>query len=193
VLGPISPVASIPVFEHTLDAKRAEKAAHDPATCSLCQAGGHERAAARQASDQLNLSDEARRKVAELAKTDREVRAHEQAHLAAAGAHATSGASYSYVTGPDGQRYAVAGEVSIDSSPVPGDPEATIRKAQTIIAAAHAPADPSFQDRAVAAVAAQMMAKAQAELSRRSQQSAAHAGFLPPPEFGPGTFLDLLA
>lgn len=109
--------------------------------------------------------------IAQLAKTDREVRAHEQAHLAASGGHATSGASYQYTTGPDGKRYAVAGEVGIDTSTVPGNPEATIRKAQIIQAAASAPSDPSGQDRAVAAQAAQMEAKARLELARQDHDT----------------------
>ncbi len=110
-----------------------------------------------------------------LAKTDREVKAHEQAHLSAAGAYASSGPSYSYVTGPDGKRYAVSGEVRIDTSAVPGDPRATIRKAQAIIAAANAPAEPSGQDRAVAAQAAQMQAKARVELAYSRPADAAPA------------------
>ncbi|MCC6587286.1 MAG: hypothetical protein IT168_11390 [Bryobacterales bacterium] len=102
-----------------------------------------------------------------LKKIDRDVHAHEQAHLAAAGAYATGGASFQYTTGPDGQRYAVAGEVPIDTSPVPGDPEATIRKARVIQAAASAPADPSSQDRAVAAAAAQMESRAQMDILKK--------------------------
>lgn len=111
--------------------------------------------------------------IAALAKTDREVRAHEQAHLTASGGHATSGPSYQYATGPDGKRYAVSGEVSIDTSSVPGNPEATIRKAQIIQAAANAPSEPSGQDRAVAAQAARMEAKARQELARGTAETEA--------------------
>ena len=112
------------------------------------------------------LTEEELEVVRELSARDREVRAHEQAHLAAAGPYATGGPSYSYQTGPDGQRYAVGGEVGIDTSPVPGNPEATLSKARTILAAANAPAEPSAQDRAAAAAASSMMAQAQAELTR---------------------------
>ncbi len=62
----------------------------------------------------------------ELKARDAEVKTHEAAHLAAAGGFATSGASYTYQTGPDGQKYAIGGEVSIDVGAVSGDPEATI-------------------------------------------------------------------
>lgn len=100
-----------------------------------------------------------------LAARDREVRAHEQAHAAVAGQYAGS-PSYTYQRGPDGVSYAVGGEVSIDTSPIPGDPEATIRKAQQLQRAASAPADPSGQDRQVAAQAAQLEQRARAELQQ---------------------------
>ncbi len=103
------------------------------------------------------------KQIEELAARDREVRAHEQAHAAVAGQHAGS-PTYTFVRGPDGVSYAVGGEVSIDTSPIPGDPEATIRKAQQISRAANAPADPSGQDRQVAAQAAQMEQQARIEL-----------------------------
>ncbi len=70
--------------------------------------------------------------------------------------------------GPDGLNYAVGGEVAIDTSPVSGDPEATLRKAQIIRAAASAPAEPSPQDRRVAAQAASREAAAQAELAAKN-------------------------
>lgn len=111
--------------------------------------------------------EEAEREVIhELAARDREVRAHEQAHAAVGGQHAGSPV-YQYQRGPDGVSYAVAGEVAISTSPVPGDPEATIRKAQQIARAAMAPADPSPQDRRVAAEASRLEAQARVELQQR--------------------------
>lgn len=104
------------------------------------------------------------RQVETLKARDREVRAHEQAHLSAAGGIAISGAQFQYTSGPDGKRYATGGEVSIDTSTVPGDPQATLRKAETIRRAALAPAHPSSQDYKVAAKAAAMANKASAEL-----------------------------
>lgn len=111
------------------------------------------------------LSPEERRMVETLKQIDTEVRNHEMAHVTAGGAHITSGASFSYKTGPDGKKYAVAGEVSIDTSPVPGDPEATMRKMRQIRQAALAPADPSAQDQRVAANAAAQSLKALSELN----------------------------
>ena len=111
------------------------------------------------------LTPEQQAQVAKLKAEDRKVRAHEQAHLAAAGGIATSGANYTYQRGPDGVNYAVAGEVSIDTSPGK-TPEETLSKANNIRSAALAPADPSGQDRAVAAAASQMAAQARQELNQ---------------------------
>jgi len=100
--------------------------------------------------------------VNELRARDAEVRSHEAAHMAAGGG-LTGGMSLSYQVGPDGKRYAVGGEVSIDASPG-STPEETVLKAQRIRAAALAPAEPSAQDRAVAARAGQMESNARAKL-----------------------------
>ena len=121
------------------------------------------------------------RELADLKARDQQVRAHEAAHLAAAGGLARGGASYTYQRGPDGGVYAVGGEVSIDTSPVPGNPAATLAKAQQIQAAAMAPADPSSQDRSVAAAASAMAARAQRDLQQVQSRKA------------PGRSLDVVA
>lgn len=121
------------------------------------------------------LSAEQQRIVDKLAQRDKEVRAHEQAHLSAAGGLATSGASYTYETGPDGRRYAVGGEVSIDVSPG-RNPEDTLARAQQIQAAALAPAEPSGADRQIAAQAARMAATARIELARQDSGGATVGG-----------------
>lgn len=110
------------------------------------------------------LTEEEQKQVDELKARDMEVKSHEQAHIAAGGSYVRGAASYDYQTGPDGKKYAVGGEVSIDTSAVEGDPQATINKAQVVIKAAMAPAEPSGQDRAVASQARQMMASARKEL-----------------------------
>lgn len=114
-----------------------------------------------------SLSDEEKREVVALKKSDQKVHAHEQAHRAAGGNLITGGPYYKYETGPDGNRYAVSGEVTIDTSEVDGDPKATVIKAGRIRRAALAPADPSAQDRTVAAEAATMAFKAQMELLKQ--------------------------
>ncbi|MAY75499.1 MAG: hypothetical protein CMJ31_12455 [Phycisphaerae bacterium] len=111
------------------------------------------------------LTPEQEREVEQLKQRDREVRAHEQAHLAAAGGLALSGAVYQYRRGPDGNQYAVGGSVAIDVSKG-ATPEETIRKAAQAKAAALAPADPSSADLRVAAKADRLAAEARAELAR---------------------------
>ncbi|TVO75960.1 putative metalloprotease CJM1_0395 family protein [Sedimenticola selenatireducens] len=108
------------------------------------------------------------RELRSLQARDREVRAHEQAHLSVAGRYATSGTNLDYQRGPDGQLYAVGGDVKIDTSVIPGDPKATELKAETIRRAALAPANPSAQDRKVASQASSMAAEARAELFEQS-------------------------
>lgn len=105
------------------------------------------------APEPLQASREKQRVLQALQTRDREVRAHEAAHLSAAVNLATGGASFSYQTGPDGRQYAVGGEVSIDTSPG-SSPDETIRKAQAIRRAATAPAQPSSQDQQVISRAA---------------------------------------
>lgn len=117
------------------------------------------------------LSESDIKVVNELKQRDVEVRAHEAAHLAAAGSIAVSGASFEFQQGPDGSQYAIGGEVSIDTSPVSGDPAATLRKADTIRRAALAPAQPSGADMQVAAAATAMAAQAQVELMQKIQAS----------------------
>jgi len=120
-----------------------------------------------------NQRTEEQAETAKLRKRDQEVRTHEQAHIAAAGGLAKGGATFSFQRGPDGKQYAVGGEVNIDTSPVSGNPEATIQKAKQIRAAALAPADPSAQDRAVAASATALEAQAQQELQKEEQEEGA--------------------
>ncbi len=116
------------------------------------------------AENNAELSNEEQQKVEELKQRDQEVKAHEQAHIAAGGSYVQGGAQLTYEKGPDGQRYAVGGEVSISTSKA-RTPEETITKAQVIRRAALAPADPSPQDRRVAAQASAMETTARQELS----------------------------
>lgn len=121
------------------------------------------------------LSPEEEKQVDELSARDREVRQHEQAHLAAAGPYARGGPTYSYQSGPDGKQYAIGGQVNIDTSPIEGDPEATAQKARVVRAAALAPAEPSGQDLSVAASATKLEQDALAEI-RQSSTTASQSG-----------------
>ncbi len=110
------------------------------------------------------VTDEDRREAAKMRARDGEVRAHERAHKAAGGAYAGA-VSLTYARGPDGKRYAVAGEVPIDAAPVDGDPRATIAKLTQVKRAALAPASPSGPDRAIAASATAAILEAQSQLA----------------------------
>lgn len=113
------------------------------------------------------LTPEEKKQVEELKKQDASVRRHEQAHVMAGGRYIKSRAQFQYELGPDGKLYAVSGEVQIDTSEVPDDPEATIQKAQTVRRAALAPTDPSPQDRRVASEANRMEFEARMELTQQ--------------------------
>jgi len=119
---------------------------------------------AQLAEAEAELQRVTQQEISELSARDREVRTHEQAHKAVGGQYAGA-VQYEYDRGPDGRLYAIGGEVGIDTAPVPGDPQATIEKMEQVRRAALAPAEPSGQDLAVAAQAAQAVAQARAELA----------------------------
>ncbi len=160
-------------------------------------AHGAERHQVRIARPKRELSvrpDGADKVVQQLQARDREVRAHEAAHQSAGGS-VTGGAKFTFVVGPDGRRYAVGGEVSVDASAVPGNPDATIQKMQTVIRAALAPAKPSSQDQAVAATARATAASAQQQLSAEHAEERRddHEGTNISKSDIVGTVLDVLA
>jgi hypothetical protein len=120
------------------------------------------------ASGSLNpVTEEDQQKIEKLKERDRKVRAHEAAHMAAGSGITQGGPSYSYTTGPDGHRYAVSGNVQIDTSTVPNNPEATLMKMEQVQRAALAPPDPSGQDHRVAAEAATQATEARRELTKK--------------------------
>ena len=122
-------------------------------------------------TEEGELSPEEMRQVQQLKERDRQVRAHEQAHIAVGGDLIRGGASYTYQTGPDKQRYAIGGEVSIDVSPA-RTAEATVLKAQHIQETALAPADPSPQDQRVAATGRSMEINARNEVAAEKSEQA---------------------
>lgn len=137
-----------------------------------------DRSPEREASSENARSTQQQRQeqleIAKLSRRDREVRTHEQAHAAVGGQYAGP-PTYRFERGPDGQRYAVSGEVGIDTSPVPNDPEATLRKMEIVLRAALAPVEPSAQDLRVAALAQAQAAQARAELAELRREEAASA------------------
>lgn len=150
------------------DARAGQSSGNQQAISSAESEG---KAAAKQDVEAKQLaSDQA--EIQQLSARDREVRAHEQAHKSVGGQYAGA-MSFTFVRGPDGVAYAVGGEVSISTSAISGDLEATIQKMQTIQRAALAPAEPSPQDRRVAAEAVQQMVQARADLAamKREEQT----------------------
>ena len=125
---------------------------------------------AAQDSEQ-ELSSEELKEVEILKQRDVEVKQHEQAHKAAAGQYARGGASFEYQVGPDGKRYAVGGEVQIDVGEG-RTPEETIQKTHIVRQAALAPANPSAQDRRVAAQASSMEQTARKEIATNRLEEA---------------------
>lgn len=128
----------------------------------------------KQVADKLSnkrLVNESDESLSKLKTRDRQVRAHEAAHRQAGGRFIRGRAGFKTEKGSDGKEYAVAGDVKIDSSGIPGDSKATLAKAQLIERAALAPADPSTQDRVVAAKAARMAAIARADISKQRAEN----------------------
>ena len=122
-------------------------------------------------SDSQSRQQQAQQKEIEALKArDQEVRTHEQAHQGAGGQYASS-PSFTMSKGPDGKDYATGGAVQIDITPVAGDPAATIQKMQQVRSAALAPAEPSGQDRSVAAKASQLEAQARSEQASKAASS----------------------
>lgn len=140
----------------------------NPCICNHVQNGQKSLNGAK--DNKTDLTDDEKRQVEKLEEIDRKVRAHEQAHMAAGAGLVRGGASFEYQVGPDGRQYAVGGEVSIDTSEVPDNPAATIKKMQQVKRAALAPAEPSGQDVQVAAQAGAKMAKAQQQLAKQNSE-----------------------
>ncbi len=152
--------------EQARGAQAAGESARAQASGEVEQANGTQ---AEEETNEQGLTEDEQREVQELRERDREVRAHEQAHLAAAGQYARGGIQYTFERGPDNRNYAVGGQVSVDTSEVPGDPEATLQKAETLRRAALAPANPSSQDRSVAAEMTRMAAEARQEVAAEAR------------------------
>ncbi len=142
------------------------------------------------------LSSQELQQIQQLKARDQLVRAHESAHIAAGSGIVHGGANYSFQRGPNGVQYAVGGEVKIDTSKVEGDPQATLKKAEKIRAAALAPVQPSSQDHSVAAKAVQMAIEARAEITQQQNNDTASnqgANSVSSSEQSTGNFFDLTA
>jgi len=177
IASSVSPDVSADITRSTQPPVSAPQALADEQSASAREEAdkSSEQNAERRAAGRESASPREERleqlEIAKLSQRDQEVRAHEQAHAAVGGPY-TGAPSYTYTRGPDGKRYAVAGEVSIDSGPVPNDPEATLRKMEVVLRAALAPAEPSAQDLRVAAQAQVQMSQARVELAQMRREEA---------------------
>lgn len=160
-----SQIPNTPNSDSPADAKRQDRTSRASASDAL-RSEKQSLAQAREAQQLL----EDQRKISELSARDREVRAHEQAHAAVGGTYAGA-PKYQTERGPDGVSYAVGGEVPIDLGRA-ATPQETILKAQIVRRAALAPAEPSPQDRKVAAQATQMESQARTELRAEQAEAA---------------------
>jgi hypothetical protein len=113
----------------------------------------------------------------ELELMNSNVKNHEQSHLNALGPYASSMPLYSSIKGPDGTSYATGASIKVDLSSVPGDPEATLRKAHAIFNAAQAPHSPSSADQNTASLALQLGSLAKKELDLENSGISQETGF----------------
>jgi hypothetical protein len=147
----------------------ARQAAIEEFQASQARRGGNpeEKAPTPDPDDEIRVARQ-QEAVRQMQQLDHEVRATQQVHAAAAGGLGSM-PTFTYRVGPDGRLYAVSGEVRIDTTAVPGDPEATLRKARQIEELAFSPGDSSPEDRRAAAVAATLAARARQELARQQE------------------------
>jgi hypothetical protein len=132
---------------------------------------GKDESAGKEAADEKSQQNSQQSEIDQLKQRDEEVRTHEQAHVSAGGQYASS-PQYQYTQGPDGQRYVIDGEVSIDIS-TESTAAKTLRKMEQVRAAALAPTEPSPQDLQVANEAAKLAFEARQQLSEESLTAAA--------------------
>ena len=103
----------------------------------------------------------------QLQTLDSIVKGHENSHMKALGPYASGIPVYDTIAGPDGKSYAGGGHIKVDLSPIPGNPEATLQKANTILFASMAPGSPSGADNNVAAEALLLAAQAKNEINQK--------------------------
>ena len=123
----------------------------------------------QQNKDNKNIQNDPKlqEEILKLQQIDTHVKNHESAHKAAGGELAGS-ASYTYTIGPDGKKYAVAGEVPI-AIKKGKTPEETIANMEKVKAAALAPSDPSPQDLKVAATASEIENQARMQETKNNR------------------------
>lgn len=167
------PVVATDAASALQNSPSASQVSNDAGSSGNEGAVGDEKSRQQEVQQRAELQQQ-QQEIQQLSARDREVRAHEQAHAAVGGQYAGA-PRYQYERGPDGVRYAVGGEVSIDVGPAATASE-TIQKMQTVRRAALAPAEPSPQDRRVAAQASATEAEARQELAIETREQIEQTG-----------------
>ncbi len=132
-------------------------------------------------SNGRKLTREEQKEVEKIERIDREVKRREIAHRAVAGNYARGSISFEYVTGPDGKKYAVEGHITIDARPILNNPEASIRKAQSIKNAKLESSDASL-DRSLYAEVAKMEREARMKLKTDQKEESDDTNIADNPE-----------
>lgn len=153
-------------LEKASEKRKAQQKAQQEAQQRAAQTA---QAARAEQSQDPALSAAQQRQLQALQSRDIAVKAHEMAHATAA-AGLSGVPTYTYQTGPNGERFAIGGQVNIDMSPG-RTPEETLTKASRILAAATAPSDPSSADNSVAMQASRMASIARAQIMIPDQQT----------------------
>ncbi|WP_145185463.1 hypothetical protein [Planctomycetes bacterium Pla163] len=107
---------------------------------------------------------EAVRELRQLQRSDRQVRLQENLKRQMGAEHVRGGAEYSFVEGPDGRRYAVSASSEFELPDANTDPRQAAHDAAQIRRAVLAAARSSPADRALAARATSLEARARAEI-----------------------------
>ena len=131
-----------------------------------------ETAAYGQDAGRLSRAEEAQ--LDKLEQRDAQVKAHEQAHVMAAGGQAGM-PSYTYQTGPDGRRYAIGGAVNI-SIISNGDDQASLSQARTAERAALVNGEASSADMNTAQTAREVEARVRAHAIEQYQRQQGQFG-----------------
>ncbi|MGF1484330.1 MAG: putative metalloprotease CJM1_0395 family protein [Opitutales bacterium] len=165
-----SSVVALPLRDQDLAARERERAQRDR--------GGHVIELPKQAPERL--SDEEQKQLDVLQERDHKVRAEQIAEAVRSGLAAQ--VHFIYRTGPDGNRYAVDGQVEHDVA-ASFSPEKTIERARELRAAILSSPDPSPKDLQVVAEIDRLEKEALREL--RKSEASAEEGASPPSEGSP--------
>lgn len=112
-----------------------------------------------------NGSERVNAQVQRMRVQEREVRRTQVMKAAVGGAFAGD-STYQFALGPDGRRYIVGGDVSLDVSPVENNPRATISKMQRVRAAAGVSVQRTQNDRVATFMSVRTEGSARSQLAK---------------------------